>query len=313
MHTYAIRKLILAVPVLLGVSVLVFLIVHLTPGDPARLLAGPEAFEEDIQAIRVRLGLDQPLPVQYGRFLGGVLRADLGTSFRSGRPVAEEIAARFPYTVELATVSLVVAIGVGVLVGVFSAARQNSLWDAGSMGVALIGISVPTFWLGLLLMLLFSYYLGWLPASGRGGPLWTRAGLESILMPAIALGSPSAAVIARLTRSSLLEVLSQDYVRTARAKGLPERVVLYRHALKNALIPVVTVVGLRLGALLGGAVITEQVFAWPGVGTLVVNAINARDYPVVQGTVLLMATVFVLLNLTVDLVYGLIDPRIRFD
>lgn len=313
MHTYVIRKLILAVPVLLGVSVLVFLIVHLTPGDPARLLAGPEAFEEDIQAIRVRLGLDQPLPVQYGRFLGGILRGDLGTSFRSGRAVAEEIAARFPYTVELATVSLVVAIAAGVLVGVFSAARQNSVWDAGTMGAALMGISVPTFWLGLLLMLLFSYYLGWLPASGRGGPLWTRAGLESILMPAIALGSPSAAVIARLTRSSLLEVLSQDYVRTARAKGLPERVVLYRHALKNALIPVVTVAGLRLGALLGGAVITEQVFAWPGVGTLVVNAINARDYPVVQGTVLLMATVFVLLNLTVDLVYGLIDPRIRFD
>lgn len=303
----------LAVPVLLGVSVLVFLIVHLTPGDPARLLAGPEAYEEDIQAIRVRLGLDQPLPVQYGRFLKGVVEGDLGTSFRSGRPVAEEISTRFPYTVELASVSLVLAIAAGVLVGVFSAARQNSAWDAGTMGAALMGISVPTFWLGLLLMLLFSYYLGWLPASGRGGPLWTPAGLESILMPAIALGSPSGAVIARLTRSSLLEVLSQDYVRTARAKGLPERVVLYRHALKNALIPVVTVAGLRLGALLGGAVITEQVFAWPGVGTLVVNAINARDYPVVQGTVLLMATVFVLLNLTVDLVYGLIDPRIRFD
>lgn len=303
----------LAVPVLLGVSVLVFLIVHLTPGDPARLLAGPEAYEEDIQAIRVRLGLDQPLPVQYGRFLKGVVEGDLGTSFRSGRPVAEEIWTRFPYTVELASVSLVLAIAAGVLVGVFSAARQNSAWDAGTMGAALMGISVPTFWLGLLLMLLFSYYLGWLPASGRGGPLWTPAGLESILMPAIALGSPSGAVIARLTRSSLLEVLSQDYVRTARAKGLPERVVLYRHALKNALIPVVTVAGLRLGALLGGAVITEQVFAWPGVGTLVVNAINARDYPVVQGTVLLMATVFVLLNLTVDLVYGLIDPRIRFD
>ncbi|MEW6399414.1 MAG: ABC transporter permease, partial [Bacillota bacterium] len=263
--------------------------------------------------IRVRLGLDQPLPVQYGRFLKGVVEGDLGTSFRSGRPVAEEISTRFPYTVELASVSLVLAIAAGVLVGVFSAARQNSAWDAGTMGAALMGISVPTFWLGLLLMLLFSYYLGWLPASGRGGPLWTPAGLESILMPAIALGSPSGAVIARLTRSSLLEVLSQDYVRTARAKGLPERVVLYRHALKNALIPVVTVAGLRLGALLGGAVITEQVFAWPGVGTLVVNAINARDYPVVQGTVLLMATVFVLLNLTVDLVYGLIDPRIRFD
>ncbi|MDI6894786.1 MAG: ABC transporter permease [Bacillota bacterium] len=313
MHAYALRKLMLAVPVLLGVSVLVFLIVHLTPGDPARLLAGPEAYEEDIQAIRVRLGLDQPLPVQYGRFLKGVVEGDLGTSFRSGRPVAEEIWTRFPYTVELASVSLVLAIAAGVLVGVFSAARQNSAWDAGTMGAALMGISVPTFWLGLLLMLLFSYYLGWLPASGRGGPLWTPAGLESILMPAIALGSPSGAVIARLTRSSLLEVLSQDYVRTARAKGLPERVVLYRHALKNALIPVVTVAGLRLGALLGGAVITEQVFAWPGVGTLVVNAINARDYPVVQGTVLLMATVFVLLNLTVDLVYGLIDPRIRFD
>lgn len=303
----------LAVPVLLGVSVLVFLIVHLTPGDPARLLAGPEAYEEDIQAIRVRLGLDLPLPVQYGRFLRGVVSGDLGTSFRSGRSVAEEISARFPYTVELASVSLFLAVAAGVLVGVFSAARQNSVWDAGAMGTALMGISVPTFWLGLLLMLLFSYYLGWLPASGRGGPVWTRAGLESILMPAIALGSPSAAVIARLTRSSLLEVLSQDYVRTARAKGLPERVVLYRHALKNALIPVVTVAGLRLGALLGGAVITEQVFAWPGIGTLVVNAINARDYPVVQGTVLLIAAVFVLLNLTVDLVYGLIDPRIRFD
>lgn len=312
MRTYALRKLLMALPILLGVSIFAFLILHLTPGDPARLLAGPEAFEEDIKLIRERLGLNDPLPVQYWRFLSNILHGNLGVSFRSGRPVAEEIFSRFPFTFELATVSLMLST-LGIVVGVIAATKRNSILDATIMGTAILGVSVPTFWLGVLMMLVFSYYLGWLPASGRGGSLMTFNGWRHILMPAIALASPSIAVLARLTRSSLLEVLSLDFVRTARAKGLSERIVIYRHALRNALIPVVTILGLRLGALLGGAVITEQVFAWPGIGTLIVNAIWARDYPVVQGSVLLIASVFVLANLLVDLFYGFIDPRIRFD
>jgi ABC-type dipeptide/oligopeptide/nickel transport system permease component len=205
------------------------------------------------------------------------------------------------------------SVTIGVVAGILAAVKPNTVYDYGASLIALTGISTPTFWLGLLLMLLFAYYLGWLPASGRGGPLWTLPGLASIIMPAIALGTPSAAIISRLTRSSLLEVLRQDYVRTARSKGLAERIVVLHHSLRNALIPVITVVGLRLGALLGGAVITEQVFSWPGMGTLIVTAISSRDYPTVQGALLIVATVFVLVNLGVDLVYAAVDPRIRYE
>lgn len=313
MWRYIVRKLLAAIPVLLGAALLAFLILHLSPGDPARLVAGEGAYEEDVLLIRKKLGLDQPFLVQYLRFVGSSLRGEFGRSLRTGRLVRDEVAARFPYTFELAVASLILSIGIGVVAGVAAAIRPNTAYDYGATLVALAGISTPVFWLGLLLMLLFSYYLGWLPASGRGGPLWTLAGLQSIIMPAIALGTPSAAIIARLTRSSLLEVMRQDYVRTARAKGLIERAVIGHHALRNALIPVVTVVGLRLGALLGGAVITEQVFSWPGIGTLIVTAINTRDYPMVQGTMLIAALVFVVVNLCVDLAYALVDPRIRYE
>jgi peptide/nickel transport system permease protein len=289
------------------------MILHLAPGDPARLIAGEQAHEEDVQAIRHKLGLDQPLYIQYLRFLQSVVEGDLGRSIRTGRAVRVELSARFPYTFELAVASLVVAVVVGITAGILAAVKPNTAYDYSATFVALAGISAPTFWLGLLLMLLFAYYLGWLPASGRAGPLWTIDGLRSIIMPAIALGTPSAAIISRLTRSSLLEVLRQDYVRTARSKGLTERVVIVRHSLRNALIPVVTVVGLRLGALLGGAVITEQVFAWPGIGTMIVTAISSRDYPTVQGAMLVVATTFVSINLMVDVLYALVDPRIRYE
>lgn len=312
MSQYVARKLLSSILVLLGVSVAVFLILHLSPGDPARLLAGPEAYEEDIAAIRERLGLNDPLHVQYGRFLMGVLRLDLGTSFRTGRPVIQEIAARFPHTVELAVASLLWSLPVGIAIGVFAARRPNSPGDGLSMGMALLGVSMPTFWLGLLLMLFFSYHLGWLPASGRGGSPLTWEGLRTIIMPALTLGSPAAAVFARITRSSMLQVLDLDYIRTARAKGLSERRVTYRHALRNALIPVITMAGLQFGSLLGGALVTEQVFAWPGIGTLLVNAIVSRDYPVVQGCILVIAAAFVLVNLAVDLLYSLVDPRITY-
>jgi len=313
MWRYVARKLAAAVPVLLGATLLAFLILRLTPGDPARLVAGEQATEGDVQVIRHKLGLDQPFAVQYARFLGALASGDLGNSIRTGQSVREEIGARFPYTIELALTSLVFAVVIGVLAGVVAAIRPNSMYDYGATLGALAGISTPTFWLGLLLMLGFSYYLGWLPASGRGGPIWTVEGLKSLAMPAVSLGAPSAAIIARLTRSSLLEVLRQDYIRTARAKGLVDRIVIARHALRNAMIPVVTVVGLRLGGLLGGAVITEQVFAWPGIGTLVVTAIGTRDYPVAQGVLLTTAVVFVTVNLTVDLLYALVDPRIRYE
>lgn len=313
MWRYVVRKLAAAVPVLLGATLLAFLILKLSPGDPARLIAGEQASDADVQLIRRHLGLDRPFTVQYARFLGGLLRGDLGRSIRTGQPVREEIGARFPYTFELALTSLVLSIGIGVVAGVAAAVRPNTVYDYGATLGALAGISTPTFWLGLLLMLAFSYYLGWLPASGRAGPIWTPEGLKSMVMPAVALGTPSAAIIARLTRSSLLEVLRQDYIRTAFAKGLLHRIVLARHALRNAMIPVVTVVGLRLGGLLGGAVITEQVFAWPGIGALIVTAIGTRDYPVVQGAMLTTSLVFVAVNLAVDLLYALVDPRIRYE
>jgi ABC-type dipeptide/oligopeptide/nickel transport system permease component len=313
MWRYVAGKLLAAFPVLLGATLLAFLILRLTPGDPARLVAGEQASEDDVRGIRHQLGLDRPFAVQYLVFLGDLLKGDLGRSIRTGRPVRTEIGSRFPYTLELALVSLVLSIGAGVAAGVAAAVRPNTLYDYGATLGALAGISTPTFWLGLLLMLAFSYYLGWLPASGWGGPLWTSAGWRSMIMPAVALGAPSAAIIARLTRSSLLEVLRQDYVRTARAKGVVPRAVIVRHALRNAIIPVVTVVGLRLGGLLGGAVVTEQVFAWPGIGALIVTAIATRDYPVVQGAMLTASFVFVSVNLTVDLLYALVDPRIRYE
>ena len=305
MSGYILRRLVLAVPTLVGVTVVVFALIRLIPGDPARLVLGLQASEEEVQRLRVQLGLDQPLPVQYARFLARLLQGDLGRSVVTGEPVLREIGARLPATVQLAVTSTVVATLAGVAAGVVSATRQYSWWDYAVMTVALFGISLPVFWLGLMLMLLFSVHLRWLPAGGYGTP-------AHLVLPTVTLAAFSVAIIARMTRSSLLEVLHQDYVRTAWAKGLNSRAVVLRHALKNALIPVVTVIGLQFGGLLGGAILTETVFAWPGMGRLLVGAIVARDYPVVQGTVLVFAALFTLVNLAVDVLYAYVDPRIHY-
>ncbi len=306
MARYIIRRLIYTIPVMLVVSVIVFGILHIAPGDPATMLAGEDARPEDVAAIKAIYGLDQPLYVQYGVWLGNVARGDLGRSIVTRRPVLAEISSRLQPTVELALSALLVAIVVGMAVGVISATRQYSLMDHAAMVVALLGVSVPVFWLGLMLILLFSVELRWLPTGGAGT-------FQQLVLPAITLGAASTAIIARMTRSSMLEVVRQDYIRTARAKGLVERIILARHALKNALIPVVTVVGLQFGYLLGGAVITETVFSRPGLGRLLVTSINSRDFPVVQGTLMLLAVSFVLVNLLVDLLYGYLDPRIRYE
>ncbi len=305
MSAYILRRLVLAVPTLVGVTLVVFALIRLVPGDPARLVLGLQASEEEVQRLRVQLGLDQPLPVQYARFLARLLQGDLGRSVVTGEPVLREIGARLPATVQLAVASTVVATLAGVAAGVVSATRQSSWWDYAVMTVALFGISLPVFWLGLMLMLLFSVHLRWLPAGGYGTP-------AHLVLPTVTLAAFSVAIIARMTRSSLLEVLHQDYVRTAWAKGLSSRAVVLRHALKNALIPVVTVIGLQFGGLLGGAILTETVFAWPGMGRLLVGAIVARDYPVVQGTVLVFAALFTLVNLAVDVLYAYVDPRIHY-
>jgi ABC-type dipeptide/oligopeptide/nickel transport system permease component len=305
LSAYVLRRLVLAVPTLVGVTLVVFALIRLVPGDPARLVLGLQASEEEVQRLRVQLGLDQPLPVQYARFLARLLQGDLGRSVVTGEPVLREIGARLPATVQLAVTSTVVATLAGVAAGVVSATRQYSWWDYAVMTVALFGISLPVFWLGLMLMLLFSVHLRWLPAGGYGTP-------AHLVLPTVTLAAFSVAIIARMTRSSLLEVLHQDYVRTAWAKGLNSRAVVLRHALKNALIPVVTVIGLQFGGLLGGAILTETVFAWPGMGRLLVGAIVARDYPVVQGTVLVFAALFTLVNLAVDVLYAYVDPRIHY-
>ena len=305
MYQYILRRLLLTIPVVLGVSIIVFLIIRMLPGDPARALAGVQATPEFIEQTRERYGLDQPLHVQYARFMSGLFRGDLGTSTFSRRPVVTEIAERLPRTLVLAVTALAIATVVGVVAGIVSATKRNSIFDNASMFIALVGVAAPVFWMALMLQLLFSVQLGWLPATGMGSP-------AHLVLPAFTLGTSSAALMARITRSSMLDVLKQDFVTTARAKGLREQIVVNKHALKNAMIPVVTVLGLQFGILLGGAVLTETVFAWPGVGRLLVDAILRRDYPVVQGTVMLLSLLFVLINLAVDVIYAVLDPRIRY-
>ena len=313
MLTYLFKKLFTLIPVLFGVALTVFLIVRLTPGDPATILLGPDAEPATIAALREKLGLNQSLPTQFARYLGGLLNGDLGNSIRSGQPVMEDIRARYPYTFLLALVSLLLAVPAGIFLGTVAAVKRGTLLDSVVMILALIGRSAPTFWMGLMLMIVFAYYLHWFPASGFGGSLLSWEGWRSIALPAATLALSSTATFARLTRSSLLESLSQDYVRTARAKGVKPVTVIRRHALMNALVPIVTLIGLDFGALLGGAVVTETVFAWPGMGTLVVTAIGNRDYPVVQAVVIMIALTFVVINVLVDLTYGFLDPRIRYD
>ena len=302
---HIVRTLLLSLITLLGVSVLIFLMLRVLPGDPARVLAGLNASEDQVARIRDQLGLNESLLAQYWQFITGVLTGDLGESARTSRPVASEIAVRLPATLILAVVATVIGSIVGVTAGVLAAVRRNTLLDHLVSGVAMMGVSMPVYWLGLLLILLFAVTLRWLPAAGSGEPL-------SIVLPAVTLAAFSTALVSRMTRASMLEVLGQDYIRTAEAKGAPPRTVIIKHGLRNAFIPVLTVISLQFGALLGGAVLTETVFGWPGIGRLLVDSIGARDFAVVQGIVLVYAAIFILLNVIVDVLYVVIDPRIRY-
>jgi peptide/nickel transport system permease protein/oligopeptide transport system permease protein len=302
---YVARRLVAAIPTLLGVSAVVFLMVRLLPGDPARVVAGLLASEADVEQIRHQLGLDQPAPVQYAVFLGRLVHFDLGTSARTGQPVASEILARLPGTAELAATSIGVAAPIGISAGLLAGLHHNRRLDYLISGVMLFGISMPVYWLGLMLIVVFAIRLHWLPAAGSQEPFaW--------VLPTVTLAAFSVALIARMTRSTVLEVMRTNYVRTAQAKGLVDGAVVYGHTLRNALLPVVTVVGHQFGTLLGGAVLTETVFGWPGMGQLLVDALFARDYPVVQGIVLTFSALFILVNLGVDVLYGYIDPRIHY-
>jgi len=306
MGRFILRRVLAVVPVLIAISFLTIVMLRLAPGDPAATLAGETATPQQIAAIRHDLRLDQPIYVQYGLFLWDALHGNFGRSLKTNRTVTDELRSRLPHTAKLALAAIIFATVVGIAVGIVSAARQNSWLDnAITIGV-ITGYSLPSFWVGILLILFFGVRLGWLPFIGDSGP-------KHLVLPTITLGLQPAAVIARLTRSSMVEVLHHDYIRTAWAKGLRARAVFMRHALKNACIPVVTVIGLQIGSLLGGAVIAEVIFSWPGLGTLVVTAINSRDYPMVQGVVLLAAVTFVGINLLVDLLYGFLDPRIRYE
>jgi ABC-type dipeptide/oligopeptide/nickel transport system permease component len=312
---YALRRLLLALPVLFGVSVLVFAVLHLAPGDPAAIMLGAQATKEDVVRLHRDLGLDQPLIFQYVRWMGHVLQGDLGRSIPLGRAVLPEVLLRFKATLVLTAGALLIAILLGLAAGIVSAVKQYTWLDRISMGVAVTGVSLPVFWTGIMLILLFALQLRWFPSSGMSSPYGSGVAdvLWHLVLPAVTLGTASAAALARLTRSSVLEIIRQDYVRSARAKGLAERAVIARHVLKNAINPIITVLGLQVGFLLGGAILTETVFSWPGLGSMMVRAIQARDYPLVQGGVLLIATTFVLVNLLVDLLYAVFDPRIRYD
>ena len=311
---YLVRRILLALPVLVGVSLLVFGVMRLAPGDPAAIMLGAQATREDVERLRRDLGLDRPVAVQYVQWMGRVVRGDLGRSIPLGREVLPEVLLRFKATVVLTAGALVIAISLGLGAGILSATRQYSWLDKLSMAVAVTGVSLPVFWTGIMLILVFALTLRWLPSAGMASPY--GGGLADLLwhlvLPAVTLGTASAAAVARLTRSSVLEIIRQDYVRAARAKGLAERAVIARHVLKNAFNPILTVVGVQVGYLLGGIVVVEEVFTLPGVGRLVLSAIFNRDYPLVQGAVLFIALVFMLTNLLVDLLYIVIDPRIRY-
>ena len=299
-----ISRLASAVVVIFGVLVLVFMLIHLVPGDPVEVMLGESAQAADREALRQSLGLDRPLLTQFGQYLGHVLAFDLGHSLHSKRPITDILLERLPATIELTLAALWVALLVAFPLGVMAAVRKDSAWDHSAMAVSLLGVSIPNFLMGPLLILVFAVWLGWFPVSGRDG-------LASLVLPAITLGTAMAAILSRMVRATLLEVLGEDYIRTARAKGLGPGAVIWRHALRNALLPVITLLGLQLGALLAGAVITEAIFSWPGIGSLVIEAIQRRDYPVVQASVLLISLSYVLVNTLTDLAYGWFDPRVR--
>ena len=329
---YIIKRLLWAIPTLLGVSILVFFMVHLAPGDPALVMLGEHANKESVDALREQMGLNKPLIEQYLLFITSAIQGDFGISIISGEPVMDEFLERFPATVELSLVALTFATIVGLLAGIVSAVKRYSLFDYISMSTALAGVSMPVFWLGLMLIYFFSVNLGWLPVSGRLGyefdidevtgfylidsilmqdyeAFWDAC--RHLILPALALGTIPMAIIARMTRASMIEVLKEDYIRTAKAKGCTRRQVIMVHALKNALMSVITVIGLMLGTLFAGAILTETTFSWPGIGKWLVNAVNQRDFPIIQSTTLIIATIFVVVNLIVDLLYAVVNPRVR--
>ena len=306
MGRFLARRLVLTIPVLLGVATLVFSLIHLIPGDPAQAMLGEAAPQADVEELRHRLGLDRPLLEQYGVFLRGLVKGDLGTSLRTGQPVTDQIVERMPATIELAAAAMVVAIAFAMPLGIIAAVRRGTAVDHAAMTLSLAGVSVPNFWLGPLLAIIFAVELGWLPVSGRG--TWAH-----LVLPAISLGAALAAILARMTRATMLEELREQYVQAARARGVSRLRAVLRHAFRNSLIPVVTLLGLQFGAVLTGAVITETIFAWPGIGRLLIQSIGFRDYPLVQGCILLIALTYVGVNLLTDMFYGVLDPRIRYE
>ncbi len=306
MLKYIARRFISLIPVVIGVTLIVFSIMHFAPGCPVAIMLGPEAPAAAADALRARLGLDDPVHVQYFRWLSGIIRGDFGQSIRGHQPVLDAIWTRLPATLELTVAGMLVSLLIAIPAGIISAIKRNTLLDHTFMVGALFGVSMPVFWLGLMLMLIFSFYLGWTPISGRGT-------ISHLILPAFTLGTFQAALVARLTRSSMLEVIQQDYITTARSKGLREKLVILKHALKNALIPVVTIVALQLPVLFGGAVITETVFAWPGMGRFMVLSIFNRDFPVTQGIVLIITILVIMANLLADILYAYLDPRIRYE
>lgn len=305
MFAYVVRRLLLTIPVLVGVATLVFALIHMVPGDPAEAMLGDTAAPAALAELRTRLGLDQPLATQYVRFLRGLVVGDLGTSFRYGTPVVREIASRMGPTAELALVAMLVSVVIAIPLGIVGALFRGRAPDHVAMTASLVGIAMPNFWLGPVLAIIFAVWLGWLPVSGTG--TWRH-----LVLPAVTLGAALAAVTARMTRASLVDELGELYVKAARARGLRESHAVVRHAFRNSLIPIVTILGLQLGAVLTGTIVTETIFSWPGVGRLLIQSINSRDYPLVQGCVLLIATTYVTMNLVVDVVYGWLDPRIRY-
>ncbi len=305
MRQYLLKRLMSGLIVLIGVSLFSFALIHLIPGDPVRIMLGEKATKERVEQLREQMGLNKPLVVQYVNYATGVLKGDLGTSLKTSRPVSTEIAQRFPATVKMALSGIVIAIMAGVMMGILAAKYKDTFIDFAIMSLATLGMSLPSFWLGLLVIMVFAVKLGWFPVAGG-------TGFKDLIMPALTLGVLLSTTISRLTRSGMVEVLSNDYIRTARAKGMGEAIVLFRHAFRNVMIPVVAVVGLQMAALLGGAVIVEQVFNWPGIGTLAIEAISSRDFPMIQGIVLFMGVIYVIVNICVDLLYAVLDPRIDY-
>ncbi len=306
MNNYIIKRLLLTIPTVFGVVTLVFLVIHFIPGDPVEIMLGETASQTDKAKLRADLGLDLPIFTQYLGFLSNLVQGDLGTSFHFRQPVFELIMKRLPATIELSLGALAVALIISIPLGIFSAVKQYSYVDQGSLFLALIGVSMPNFWLGPILIIVFSIHLGWLPVSGRGD-------IYNLILPAITLGASMAAILTRMIRSSLLDTLKEEYIKTARAKGLPEPIILLKHALRNALLPVVTILGLQFGSLLAGSIITETIFSWPGIGRLTIQAIVSRDYPLVQACVMVVALGYVFINLLTDLMYAWIDPRIKYE